>query len=672
MMRLLRFMPRLTLGLCMLGGFSCLVPELLPAQPVAIVAAPAYEDQYIDGGTLAPDIVRGEDGASDSHGLARSIRIDSIATLLSSDEAGVTHNVVENGVVLKSQWETATYGAWSLDAALRTGTSGSATSSAGQSGVVSLRQRAMPFDGGWQADNALGDLNSPNINLARSQPRFYLPTGPMRGATTEWRGPNGTQLVAGTGSPSVYSGIEVPGFHALGGRVADVGAQYSPTPGWTVGGQFIQANDVRLAIGTATSGEPLLSSSTGLLTAAWQEQGKRAQMNLISGAISGKSSAIGGWFDATIARGRLLNNFGVFHIDPNMTWGNQLITSDAQGGYYRLGYQSRQWLSDVGVDAVRSITGAGGNSVFLTGDTRYQISRDWGVGTVGNTSHNTGGTGWSLQAFVDHLNRLGTGRVQAGFARNPTGNDATLALDQTWSVPAGYRLSTSAVLERISSMSVYNVQQDGTALSIAAFGGGQLTSRLSIEGYAHWSTALQGTSAPAMSANISVIWQANRNWSILASLYNSQISSWNSLIITSPLTPPINTSIPATRQQGAFLTFRYQQASGMHFAPLGGGAGAGSGRLSGSVYLDANSNGQQDAAETGPPNITVVLDGRYSTQTDVNGRFDFPAVATGRHVITVIADNLPLPWVFTSDKSIEVDVTTRDRTDIGIAAIRPR
>jgi hypothetical protein len=120
------------------------------------------------------------------------------------------------------------------------------------------------------------------------------------------------------------------------------------------------------------------------------------------------------------------------------------------------------------------------------------------------------------------------------------------------------------------------------------------------------------------------------------------------------------------------LTFRYQQASGSHFAPLGGAPGAGSGGISGIVYLDANSNGRIDAGEAGAPNVTVVLDGRFSVQTDANGRFSFPVVATGHHVITVVSDNVPLPWILVNDGRTEVEVTTRSHTETSIGAQRPR
>ena len=98
--------------------------------------------------------------------------------------------------------------------------------------------------------------------------------------------------------------------------------------------------------------------------------------------------------------------------------------------------------------------------------------------------------------------------------------------------------------------------------------------------------------------------------------------------------------------------------------------GSGSGRLSGVIYLDANENGRFDAGENGAPNVTVILDGRFSVRTDSNGRFDFTAVASGHHVITVQQDNVPLPWALVNSGRVEVDVSTRDRTEVAIGAQR--
>ncbi len=90
------------------------------------------------------------------------------------------------------------------------------------------------------------------------------------------------------------------------------------------------------------------------------------------------------------------------------------------------------------------------------------------------------------------------------------------------------------------------------------------------------------------------------------------------------------------------------------------------------MFLDANDNGQLDAGEAGAPNVTVVLDGRFSVQTDPSGRFAFPAVAAGHHIVTIVSDNLPLPWALVNEGRTEFDVSTRQRTQLTIGARRPR
>lgn len=247
-----------------------------------------------------------------------------------------------------------------------------------------------------------------------------------------------------------------------------------------------------------------------------------------------------------------------------------------------------------------------------------------------------------------------------------------LTLDQTWSSSTTLRLSTSTSVERISGAGINGLTQDATVLGLAAYGGGQFTPRLSLDGNVRWAAAVQGRAAPGVSANVSLSYQLSPNWQILATYYDSRTGSWTPLTVVSPLTPPVETPVGAVEERGVFLTFRYRRAAGLHFAPLGGPPGGGSGEISGIVYLDANDNGRPDAGEAGAPNITVVLDGRYSVQTDTAGRFVFPVVATGHHVIQVVADNLPLPWTLTNNGRAELEVTTRDRTEISLGAQRPR
>ena len=674
----------LVLCLCGLGGLlggetaaaqvanATSAGSVVPGVSTASVPSPAgYQDRLIGGGTLVPDITR-EDVSNSDLGLAHSLQVDGVVSAFDSHGGGSSSHLSENGIVAKSQWDTATYGAWSLDASARTGSSSNNQLEQGRGGALTLRQRAMPFEGGWQADNALGDLNTPNINLARLQQRFYFPTATIEGLATEWRGPSGVQIVAGGGIPGFSEGIVVPEFRALSGSIATVGAQWSPTALWSVGGQLIDAHSANLAIGSFIDGAALQSSTTGLVTAAWQDHGDKLQFNLMDGGAGGKGNGVGSWVDGTMAEGRIVHNAGLFYIDPNLTWGNQLIANDLEGGYYRFNYHTRQWVADAGIDEAHSVSGRGASTTFLTGDSRYQLSRDWGIGSVADLSFAQGGTNWSLEGYVDQANPWGTGRAQVDFAHTTSGKDEKLTVDEAWSMPSALRLSTSMSMERISGTPLGGSLSDSTVLGVNVFGGGQFTSKTSLQGNVRWATAVQGRAAPGVSANVSMTYQLSPAWQILATLYDSRTGAWTPPTVVSPLTPPVAVVMPSQDERGIFFSLRYKRASGLHFAPLGGAPGAGSGEVAGIVYLDANNNGQLDAGEAGAPNVTVLLDGRFSVQTDANGRFAFPAVATGHHVISVSSDNLPLPWILVGDGRLELQVTTRDRTDLSIPAQRPR
>src|SRR5208283_3887371 len=147
----------------------------------------------------------------------------------------------------------------------------------------------------------------------------------------------------------------------------------------------------------------------------------------------------------------------------------------------------------------------------------------------------------------------GTGRAQADYASTPTGDDTTLTLDQTWTMPAGTRFSTSAYASRITGAITGSAEQDSTVLGLSAYGGGQLTSRLGVEGNVRWATAVQGQAAPGVYSNVAVTYQLSQNWKVLLSYYDTEISAWTPLTVVSPLTPPVATPIPSMQEKGIFL-----------------------------------------------------------------------------------------------------------------------
>ena len=84
-------------------------------------AGPAYQDRYLGGGTLTPDISTGDYSTSDTTGLARSIRVDAVGSVLQGEGANTQPATHEYGIVTDAQWDTVSYGAWSAEAAGRIG-----------------------------------------------------------------------------------------------------------------------------------------------------------------------------------------------------------------------------------------------------------------------------------------------------------------------------------------------------------------------------------------------------------------------------------------------------------------------------------------------------------------------------------------------------------------------
>ncbi len=632
-------------------AYALCVAALL-IRPSHATGAATYEDRLIDGGTLAPDVSDGPD-AYDGSGLPRGIRIEGVVSRLKRN--GVSTS--EDGAAAGAFFDTPSHGSFNLDGVFRTDGKGLAT----------LAQRGLPVSGGWRVNNGLGVLSTPGIDLTRTQTRFYLPSTLVAGAATEWRNARGVSFNAGGGEPGLFDGIRLPAFDSLGGSVATAGAQFSPAPGWLAGAQVANANDVPLGFGPLIS-TGSISATSWFGGAAWQGANARVQGNLVGSRIRSDANTgpdqgenFGGWIDAYLQDGRVGHTFGVFRFDPDMVWGNQLISSDAQGAYYRANYQRRQWLINGGVDRVVSVSGNGPSITYATGSVRYQLSRDLGVGTGANARRDDD-TAYSAFAFVDHVSPWGLTRGQFDIAEDSPARDFALTVDQSWNMPTGARLSTAVSAGRATDDNGISDNR----VSFAIFGGGDLTNRVSIDGNARWTKSSDASSTTNSFANIALNWKIASSLLLSAVYYENRTDSAQPLTVVSPIAQPI--IFQSFRDRGFFLTLRFDARAGRATAPLGGRPGDGAGNVSGVIYLDANENGRMDAGEQGAPNVTVILDGRFGTRTDAQGRFNFPSVIEGRHLITVAPDNLQLPWVLKNDGRTELNVSVRSSTHIEIPA----
>lgn len=637
---------------CLILGATVLatVAQAQEAQPSA---QDGYEDRLIDGGNLQPDLSFEEVAGPDAGGWPRAFQVQAMTSEVSRDGSDIR----EHGLRFSGMLDTPQHGALTLDAHIRA----SSGDGDGSGNLVTLVQRSLPMNGDWFINNTLGVANTPSTDLARQQQRFSVPTLPMSGAVVEWTRPGQLQIQGSVGEPGEFTGVYVPTFDGLGGRQAGGGLQWGIADGWSTALQMIDVGRARSSL----HGEKVTGQSWfGAL--AWDSRDARSQVNLVSNSTADDSGHLGAWLDGAIRTGRTWHTMGVFRLDPGLRWGTAPLASDMEGGHYRAAFQSRRWTLDGGVDQLSSVSGRRRDTTFGTGYARYQYSSTLSFG--GGTSALAGSTSaWSTFGFVDSGNRYGIGRAQLSHARNDGQDNTQLNLDQTWTTAVGRRASTALLLghENLESHTANTV-------GLAAFGGGDFPGNVSLDVNARWNTTFGDESTDNWLANVAISWAFARGWTAGANLYMNRVSGRVPLTVESPIQGEDPYERLQSDDQGVFAYIRYEWRAGSAAAPLGGKAGSGAGSVVGMIFLDANDNGRFDAGEAGAANVVVLLDGRFPARTDADGRFVFPAVVAGQHFLTLMPDNLPLPWTVPQEVRNEFQVSVRGQTHVEIPARRFR
>ncbi len=620
------------------------------APPAAEMMEAPYQDRLIGGGALEPLPPAGEGEHYNADGLPRYWRLEAV-TSNTSGTGGTQH---QNALRFSGNIDTPDYGVFTVDATLQSGP-GSST--------FTLWQRGMPFDGGWRANNSLGVVNTAAIDLTRAQYRFYLPTFPILGATTEWLQNNALQLQASVGEPGTFSGLLVSGFSTLHGTIATAGAQWAFAPQWRAGVQVTSSSGVELESGGGISSGSFTGDAV-FASASWQGKYTRLQLNVLDSEANEGRKGVGLWVDGETMDGRYVHHYGAFRLEPDLFWGYQPISSNQQGAYYRINFQNLQWNWDGGVDVLNSVEERGTTSTFATGSVRYQFDRQIGAGVAGSMRHDTS-TAWSGQAFVQRQSNSGTDQAQLSAAEQNDDRIVQLLLDHSWPMQVDNRLSTS-----IGGSRETVAGRTFNTASFIVYGGGNFGNDLTIDGNLRFAYTRNNGSATGVFANLNAIWRLDTHWSLVGTAYDNRDATARLLTVESPIQSP--TALPTPSDRALFLTLRYEERAGRPSVPLGGPPGSGAGSVVGFVFLDANDNTRYDGDESGAQGVTVLLDGRFSARTDARGRFEFPLVAAGPHTITVVPDNLPLPWAVSDNGRRNVVVRTRETTMIDIPAGRIR
>lgn len=632
-------------------------------------AGETYVDRVLQAGSLDAFPADGDDDYDDQ-GLPRSWSVDANAGSTTVDGRRQS----EYGVSASGYWETAAWGSYSLLGGLYKSFFSDTAEPVG-----TLWQRGLHLDGGWQLDNGLGVVNTPLTALQRAQTRFFLPAAPVLGFSSEWNRAGGVQLMAATGTPGQYqyqSG-RLSGFDAGSGRTDALAADLALGQHAEIALAYL-ANQDRATVDGAFDVADAESIFAGW---AWQQGSSRMQLNLLStdygsmgiddpGADPAVSSARGGWLDLGTQQGRYRHDIGVYHFDPELSWGGEPMNSDADGGYYRIGHQKMRWSWGGSVDYLRPVTVPEDDSVYGSGNVRYQARSATGIG--GSATVRSGSRqAHRVSLFGDQRTSFGISRVQ--FDQAADGGD-----QMSWQVgfnqdfPGTSFGSLSTTLNYRTTARAASEEQAGAtsrAVEAVLFGSRELVSRISLDGSVRGNIGTGPDAESGLFANLGVNWEIDSHWQLLAT-YNRSTAKRANPFVLQPF-PDSETRRLETDNESLFLTLRYSHQAGRRSGVLGGMPGSPAGLIKGTVFLDENADGRRNAGEQVVPNIAILLDGRFSTQTDAQGRFSFPSVVTGTHVIEASPDALPLPWQFAPEASTQtIDLGVRDRVDIEIPARR--
>ena len=647
---------------------ACIALALFACPSVArpLLQAPEPEGEPWSDNVISPDRLAPlpEDDAQDfdPSGLPRSFQ----AELLAARTERGNDTFSEYGLRLGGFRETEAWGTFSLDATvLQSDRRDDGESDIG--GTATLWQRGLYLDGGWRGDNGLGVLNTPVPALLREQYRFFLPSVPYAGASTEWtRGREDRVITAGLGRAGVFNGARVVGFDLADGDVGTVGFQWKPADGWRAAISAL-ATDGRI-VPDDFGGSFFQDGRTEALHGALAWSDARNAVNINLQASDGYlGSAAGAWLDLRHERGRYTHRYGVFNLQPDLAWGAQPINNDTRGGYYRLAYQHARWNWAAGLDRVASISGDSFDGWYGSAYARYQSTASLGYG--GNLAVRTSDAQDSLSAlwFVDKTTRWGQSRFQLEHLHTRGGGSDDsweLSVDQSLPLRQGRRLTLSAAYGRIA----YEEQPASDVASISAYGGFDIGSRVTIDGTARWT---DGSDFRGADLNLNLAWRVSSRWSLVATIYENQGSRRSPFVIDPLATEQPFVNLP--RDRSVFLSLRYERQAGTSAGVLGGSPGTAAGTIRGSVFLDENGDGVRAASELPAANVTVLLDGRYAVRTDSQGEFEFPRVAVGAHTVQVVPDNLPLPWFLDEEgERRPVEVRVRDTTRLDIGARRQR
>ncbi|RZL93074.1 MAG: hypothetical protein EOP82_08475 [Variovorax sp.] len=677
-----------------------------------IEAAPAaYQDSFMS--SEAGDSSAAADGepAVEEQGF-RAWALESRIGFGESSATGFrSRRATEFGVRAEYRRETLNYGEFQLQADGRNLNGNRLTDfgSAGAlgyakeptSGRFTLRNVGLPLTTQTFADTSVGDIYSEVTDGLSRNYRLSLGTSNVRGVSTRVFNSE-YDLRAGTGERGYLAGGPYPGFEKSQGSLSWLGATRRINDEWFVAGQLDRATNVPAYFTSFFTPEGIGSkdvtswaTSVGYGPAFLREDDFEVRATVVGSSVGSITPGvqIGGsqglFVEASARMGRFRHEIGAYTAKPNLYYGDYALATGTQGAYWRVDHSASRMNWGGGLDYERAapdgnFNPTGYRRVGASGNFQYLIDRNSSVGTnlnVYQTQYESAGAfgvngdARSLYANAFYQTRffdLPRSRLSLTVQRNQlivlassaaTGQE--LQWEQDW---FGGRYE--ALRTELTTTLGYARDQSGGHTRNYPTAGVQfrywVDSGFSLTGNLRYTSQSGGLyTSRGLSGTLSAEKDLAPGWRVgFAAMLNQARSA---AFQTSNFGPQVYRSNDKT----AYIYLRWDGSAGTPYQAAGSHAdGAGSGSVAGRVFLDANRDGAQQVGENGAANVEVVLDGRYRTTTDRDGRFEFPTVTTGRHQLTLTLESVPLPWGAAEDSGVSVNVPLRGQATAEIPVIK--
>jgi hypothetical protein len=568
----------------------------------------------------------------------------------------------ENGILVNGRRETLNYGNFDLSGVLRKGNRQSYQDDSGNT-QFTLRQFDFAVSEHRVMDNTAGVLRSNADSMISNSFRMNLPSALLLGAKSRISGQDSSLDISAGRIGRLGTG-QIQGFDTSDGKLFSLGYNREIGSQWRIGTYALDLEN--------STDAPDHQSVASAMEYRSEDERQRYKAHLLFDS-KGQNGA---WLDGDSRINQWRNRYGVFRLERDLLWADTALSNDQQGAYLRSETRSLRNAFTTGLDFVD--TNINNDSTrpdnylyngFL--DDSWRVTHKITIGstlTLRGSSPRNDAAGDEIRNYVvsGYISRgfaIGTSRLQVSASRLEEGSDAGngygIVWDQDWNLRQN--LSVSSSLSHENESGIDNQETRSSAALLMRY---EMTTSL------NWDADISYVRVDSKQLNtqnnlfgsLAMYWRFLRNWDASLRVTLNQFDS-NADTVGPDLSGDEKTLL---------FSVRYSESRGRPFVLLGQKTadGHGYGDITGLVFYDENGDGIRQASEQAARDVVVYLDKRYVATTDSDGRYRFEHITTGKHVLTLALEDLPLPWGLLDDAPRQVNVGIRSGSEVNFALHR--